>query len=148
MVKSNLIKIKYKYNYVFFLSLFVYKKMSEEEFFDESIDIITNISEDKEMDNNNQFYHNIENNETTILENSTESSIWKYFDKNPSYALGYNVCKDCSNKYKLITSVSSLRKHLRKYHYNAPSIKQKTLLFKRIDLFNKQEQNKHNKYLV
>ena len=38
----------------------------------------------------------------------TGSAVWQHFDKNPSYAPGYNVCKTYSNKYKITTSVSSL----------------------------------------
>ena len=46
--------------------------------------------------------------------NSTleKSSVWKHFDKNPSNLPGYNVCRKCSTKYKVLTGVSTLRKHL------------------------------------
>ena len=45
---------------------------------------------------------------------TASSSVWIYFDKNPEYAQGYNVCKSCSKKYQLSTSVTTLRKHLEK----------------------------------
>lgn len=36
------------------------------------------------------------------------------------YAQGYNVCKECSKKYKLTSSVTTLRKHLQTHQVNAP----------------------------
>ena len=45
------------------------------------------------------------------ISNMLGSTVWLYFDKNPSYAPGYNVCKKCSHRYKTTTGVSSLRKH-------------------------------------
>ena len=47
------------------------------------------------------------------ISNTLGSTVWLYFDKNPSYAPGYNVCKKCSRRYKTTTGVSSLRKHLK-----------------------------------
>src|SRR5215207_6586219 len=41
------------------------------------------------------------------------STVWLYFERNPSYASGYNVCKRCSKKFKVSTSVTTLRTHLK-----------------------------------
>src|SRR5271170_2658984 len=50
---------------------------------------------------------------------SGSSSVWLYFDKNPSYAQGFNVCKKCSFKYKITTSVTTLREYLKKHQLRA-----------------------------
>lgn len=49
------------------------------------------------------------------------SSVWIYFDKNPVYAPGYNVCKTCSKKYSPSTSVTVLRNHLQGHQLKAPT---------------------------
>src|SRR5947208_5012018 len=49
------------------------------------------------------------------------SSVWIYFDKNPAYAPGYNVCKICSKKYSPSTSVTVLRNHLQGHQLKAPT---------------------------
>ncbi|CAH1767738.1 10153_t:CDS:1, partial [Entrophospora sp. SA101] len=35
-------------------------------------------------------------NVSTTSSTLTSSLVWEHFDKNPSYALGYNVCKKCT----------------------------------------------------
>lgn len=130
--------------------------MSEEEIFYEDNDIITDLSENENenlWNESNQFsFHDIDSeiieSETVTSESSIGSSVWKYFDKSPPNAPGYNVCKECFNKYKLTTSVTSLRKHLTKHHLKAPTKKQKILPFKRVDPFNEHEQNEHDMYLI
>jgi hypothetical protein len=76
------------------------------------------------------------------------SSVWLYFDKNPSYALGFNVCKKCSTKYKLSTSVTTLRKHLEKHQLKVPTKKYKVIGIKKQDPFEKEEQKEHDDYLI
>jgi BED zinc finger. len=75
------------------------------------------------------------------------SSVWIYFDKNPAHAPGFSVCKNCSKKYKLTTSVTSLRKHLQTHQLNAPTRTEKSVK-KYNDPFSKREQKEHDKYLV
>ena len=54
--------------------------------------------------------------DSTALSNvSIKSTVWEHFDRNPSYAQGFNVCKLCSTKYKTTTGVSTLRNHLKKH---------------------------------
>ena len=57
--------------------------------------------------------------------NNTSSAVWLYFDKNLAHTPGYNVCKVCSKKYQLSTSVTSLRKHLKIHQLRAPTRTQK-----------------------
>ncbi len=45
---------------------------------------------------------------TSMAFSGSSSSVWIYFDKDPAHALGHSVCKKCSKKYKLSTSVSVL----------------------------------------
>ena len=75
------------------------------------------------------------------------SSVWLYFDKNPAHTPGYNVCKRCSKKYQLSTSVTSLRKHLKTHQLKAPTKGQKIEQKKECAL-DKDEQEQHDKYLV
>jgi len=83
--------------------------------------------------------------ETSTLE--AGSSVWLYFDKNPSHTPGYNVCKKCSTKYKLTTSVTILRTHLKKHQLRAP-IKKHKVIIKRKDPFDDEEQKEHNNQLI
>jgi hypothetical protein len=83
---------------------------------------------------------------TDASTSSKESTVWKYFYKRPHFAPGHNVCKTCSTKYELTTSVTTLRKHLKLHQLYAPSKKQSTMT--RMDSFNRQEQDEHTKYLV
>ncbi|GES84135.1 zinc finger BED domain-containing protein RICESLEEPER 2-like [Rhizophagus clarus] len=75
------------------------------------------------------------------------SSIWLFFDKNPDSAPGYNVCKECSAKYKLSSSVTTLRKHLEKHRFKVPTKKQ-VVETKKKEPFKEDEQKKHDEYLV
>ena len=81
------------------------------------------------------------------ISNTLGSTVWLYFDKNPSYAPGYNVCKKCSRRYKTTTGVSSLRKHLKKHQLQAPTKKHQVLIKKCVP-FNDEEQKIHDKYLT
>ena len=78
---------------------------------------------------------------------TTGSSVWAYFDKNPPGAQGFNVCKKCSTRYKLSTSVTILRNHLKKHQLKVPTKKLKSIVKKK-DPFDKEEQKKHDNYLV
>ncbi|CAG8492792.1 10016_t:CDS:2 [Funneliformis mosseae] len=75
------------------------------------------------------------------------SSMWLYFNKNPADVFGYNVCKICSKKYQISTSVSSLRKHLQTHQFQAPTKIQK-IKNNITTSYNRQEQNKYDKYLI
>jgi hypothetical protein len=81
------------------------------------------------------------------ISNTLGSTVWLYFDKNPSYAPGYNVCKKCSRRYKTTTGVSSLRKHLKIHQLQAPTKKHQVLIKKCVP-FNDDEQKIHDKYLT
>ncbi|CAH1767388.1 64_t:CDS:1, partial [Entrophospora sp. SA101] len=67
-----------------------------------------------DQDMNNSYYEDFDNinpdesisqvfgdeqSETDVTSSSVSrtSAVWEYFDRNPSYALGYNVCKMCSH---------------------------------------------------
>jgi len=80
----------------------------------------------------------------------SSSSVWIYFDKNPALAPGYNVCKKCSKKYQLSTSVTSLRKHLKTHQLKAPTRTEKIEKKNEFPLspFSKREQDQHDKYLI
>ena len=67
-----------------------------------------------------------------------------YFDKNPNDALGYNVCKKCSKKFKITTSVSILRTHLKTHQLKAPTKKQAVVIKKKILLTKKNKTNMMN----
>lgn len=75
------------------------------------------------------------------------STVWLYFDKNPAHTPGYNVCKKCSKKYQLSSSVSTLRKHLKTHQLKAPTRVQ-NVEQKKTSAFDKDEQEEHDKYLV
>jgi hypothetical protein len=75
------------------------------------------------------------------------SSVWLYFNKNPADAFGYNVCKICSKKYQISTSVSSIRKHLQTHQLQA-STKIQKIKNNITTPYNRQEQNEHDKYLI
>ena len=47
--------------------------------------------------------------------------MWLYFDKSPSNAPGFNVCKRCSKKFKVTTSSSVLRAHLKVHNLKTPT---------------------------
>jgi len=81
------------------------------------------------------------------ISNILGSAIWLYFDKNPSYALGYNVCKKCSHRYKTTTGVSTLWKHLKKHQLQVPTKKHQVLIKKGVS-FNDNDQKIHDKYLT
>ncbi|GBC27415.1 zinc finger BED domain-containing protein RICESLEEPER 2-like [Rhizophagus irregularis DAOM 181602=DAOM 197198] len=74
------------------------------------------------------------------------SAVWQYFDKNPSYAPGYNICKICSNRYRITTSISTLRKYLNKHSLSVP--KKKYVVIEKRDPFDEEEQQIHDKYLT
>ena len=42
---------------------------------------------------------------STSTDLSGSSSVWIYFDKDPAYEPGHNVCKKCAKKYKLSMSM-------------------------------------------
>jgi len=84
--------------------------------------------------------------ESTILSDCS-SSVWIYYEKNPTYAPGFNVCTKCSKKYKTSTSVSNLRKHLETHQIKTLTKKQKITKKKEIR-FNKKEQEEHDNYLI
>lgn len=77
----------------------------------------------------------------------TGSTVWLFFDKNPSYAVGYNVCKKCSKKFKVTTSVTTLRSHLKIHQLKAPTKKQ-TSTTKQKNPFNEEEQSRHDEHLI
>jgi hypothetical protein len=87
------------------------------------------------------------NDSATSSNVSIKSSVWEHFDKNPSYAPGYNVCNICATKYKMATSTSTLRNHLKKHQLVAPSVRQRATTERR-DPFGELEQNEHTKYLI
>ncbi|RIA81484.1 hypothetical protein C1645_744484 [Glomus cerebriforme] len=68
----------------------------------------------------------------------TGSTVWLFFDKNLSYAVGYNVCKKCRKKFKVMTSVTTLRSHL-KIHQLKASTKKQTSTTKQKNPFNEEE---------
>src|SRR5579863_4846077 len=83
---------------------------------------------------------------TTSTEAETKSSVWSYFDQDPEYCKGFNVCKICKHKYQLTTGVSSLRKHLKKHDLLIPT---KQRIFKVITIpFNAKEKEAHDEYLI
>ena len=84
---------------------------------------------------------------TAPSNNTISSTVWLYFDKNPAHTPGYNVCKRCSKKYQLSSSVSTLRKHLKTHQLKAPT-KAQNLEQKNECAFDKDEQEEHDKYLV
>ena len=92
-----------------------------------------------------QVFH--DNSEVDSETSAVNSTVWLYFDKNPPYAQGFNVCKMCSSKYKITTSVTSLRKHLIKHQLQAPP-KKHAVTVKTKDPFGGEEQKKHDEYLV
>jgi len=51
---------------------------------------------------------------TSSTSSLTSNPLWKYYNRNPSDAQGYNVCKNCSIKYKITTGTSTLCKHLKR----------------------------------
>lgn len=75
------------------------------------------------------------------------SSVWMYFDRNPEFAPGYNVCKTCSKKYKQSTSVTTLRKHLQEHQLKAPTRSERKG-GKSDNPLSKKEQREYDKYLV
>lgn len=77
----------------------------------------------------------------------TGSTVWLYFDKNPSYASGYNVCKKCSKRFKVTTGVTTLRAHLKTHQLKAPTRKQ-TVVTKQKNPFDEEQQNRHDGYLI
>lgn len=90
----------------------------------------------------------------TELENSEISSsaisgstVWIFFDKNPSYAPGYNVCKTCNKRFKMTTGTTTLRTHLKTHRLNAPTKKQ-TVTTKQKNPFDEEDQNRHDEYLI
>jgi hypothetical protein len=85
--------------------------------------------------------------DSTIIGSPVGSTVWMYFDKNPSYASGYNVCKKCAKRFRMITSVTTLRSHLKMHQLKAPTRKQ-TVIIKKKNLFDEEEQSKHDEFLV
>lgn len=77
----------------------------------------------------------------------TGSAVWLYFDKNPSYATGYNVCRKCSKKYNVSTSVTTLRIHLITHQLRVPTRKQKAIVKKK-NPFDEEDQNRHDEFLI
>jgi hypothetical protein len=84
--------------------------------------------------------------ESTVLSDEC-SSVCVYFEKDPNYAPGFNVCSKCSKRYKSSTSVSNLRKHLETHQIKVLTKKEKTTK-KKENRFSKQEQEEHDKYLI
>ena len=74
------------------------------------------------------------------------NSVWNHFDKNPPHARGFNVCKKCLCRYKLSTSVSTLRKYLEKHQLKIPS--KKHIIIVKKNPFEKEEQKEHDEHLV
>src|SRR5271170_282592 len=100
-----------------------------------------------EWDSVSQIEGFSETSPSMALADSISSSVWIYFEKSPTHAPDYNICKKCSKQYKLLTSMTSLRKHLRIHQLTAPTRTEK--IEKKINNpFNKQEQKEHDKYLV
>jgi hypothetical protein len=85
--------------------------------------------------------------ETSTLTDFSKSSVWAYFEKNPVYAPGYNICKKCSKKYSQSTSVTVLRNHLQGHQLKALTRSEKTGRV-RVNTLSKKEQEESNKYLV
>ena len=84
---------------------------------------------------------------TSDISETSGSTVWIYFDKNPSYAQGFNVCKKCSNKYSITTSVTTLRTHLKKHQIKTP-IKKKNVVMKKKEPFDEMERKEHDDHLV
>src|ERR1044072_7826423 len=85
---------------------------------------------------------------TSDIDETSGSAVWIYFDRNPSYAPGYNVCKKCSIRYKVTTSVTTLRNHLKKHQLKVPTKKQKTVVKKKEQPFDEAEREKHDNHLL
>ena len=87
---------------------------------------------------------------TSSMSSSTSNPLWQHFNRNPSDARGYNVCKNCSIRYKLTTGTTTLRKHLKDQHQIDIPVrsvkKQRTIT--EIEPFDEQKQMEHTKYLV
>ena len=103
---------------------------------DESISQVAHIT-DSEVNTNSEI--------STLT--TAGSTVWLYFDKNPSDTLGYNVCKKCSKKFKITTSMSTLRTHLKTHQLKAPTKKQ-AVVIKKKNPFDEEEQNKHDEHLI
>jgi len=65
--------------------------------------------------------------------------VWKHFDRNLSNLPEYNICRKCPTKYKVSIGISTLQKYLQKHKLNVPVKKQKILVIKRMNSFNKQK---------
>lgn len=118
------------------------KTLSDDEF---NPNQLVDISEDEEDEWESVSQVSGASTSTALSEGS--SSVWMYFDRDPVDAPGYNVCKNCSKKYKLSTSVSSLRKHLRTHQLNAPTRAEKREK-KTDNPLSKREQAEYDKYLI
>ncbi|GBB85714.1 hypothetical protein RclHR1_01220010 [Rhizophagus clarus] len=78
-----------------------------------------------------------------------ESTVWLYFNKDPPSPPGFNICKRCSFKYKLTTSVTTLRRYLEKHQINVPTKKYtKVVKNKNQDPFEKKQQEEHDNCLI
>lgn len=84
---------------------------------------------------------------TSDTSNFQGSTVWLYFDRNPIYASGHNVCKRCSKRFKVSTSVTVLRTHLTTHQLKAPTRKQTAVMKKRNPL-DTEEQNRHDEFLI
>ena len=77
-----------------------------------------------------------------------ENSTWNYYNRNPPDAQGFNICKICSMKYSITTSITTLQGHLEKHHdIKIPTKKHKVIVEKK-NPFSKEEQKKHDDYLI
>jgi hypothetical protein len=84
---------------------------------------------------------------TFSTSNFKGSSVWLYFDKSPSYASGHNVCKRCSKRFKVSTSVTVLRTHLLTHQLRAPTRKQ-AVVIKKKNPFDVEDQDRHDEFLI
>ncbi|CAB5386900.1 unnamed protein product [Rhizophagus irregularis] len=75
----------------------------------------------------------------TSAGSSGSSAVWLYFNKDLPHARGFNICKLCPAKYRLTTSMFTLRKHLEKHQLKVPVKKYKAVEDKNQDPFNKEQ---------
>lgn len=100
---------------------------------DESVSQVIN-NTDSEVNANSKM-------NTSDTSNFKGSTVWLYFDKSQIYASGYNVCKRCTKRFKVSTSVTVLRAHLTTHQSKAPTRKQTAVMKKRIHLILKNKAN-------
>jgi hypothetical protein len=127
------------------------KTISDDEFdpnqFGDEYDKDEDSEDEGDLESASQISGTASETSTSMALSSNSSSVWLYFDRNPAYAPGYNVCKTCSKRYKSSTSVTSLRTHLEKHQLKAPTKTEKDEK-KSNNPFNKREQKEHDNYLI